>query len=72
LSRQLDVIIREFLSQSTVIAIDKIFTATGSLSGQAIVHFVRALCAVSLEEIELLPKPRMFSLQKVPTAPYVR
>jgi len=52
-----------------VIAIDKIFTATGNLSGQAIVHFVRALCAVSLEEIELLPKPRMFSLQKVTTTP---
>ena len=65
LHRQLDNIIREFLSQSTIVAIDRIFTATGSLSGQAIVHFVRSLCAISLEEVELQPKPRMYSLQKV-------
>jgi hypothetical protein len=63
--RQLEAIVREFSSQSTVIAIDRLFTATGSLSGQAVVHFVRCLCAVSLEEVELVPKPRMFSLQKV-------
>ena len=67
--RQLDGIIREFLSQTTVVAIDKLFSATGSLNGQAIVHFVRCLCLVSLEEVELQPRPRMYSLQKVRQAP---
>ena len=34
-------------SQSVLVAVDRIFTGSRNLSGDAIVHFARALCAVS-------------------------
>lgn len=54
----------ETSSQSVVVAVDRIFTGSTRLDGAAIVHFVKALCQVSLEEL-LAPTPRMFSLQKI-------
>lgn len=54
----------ETSSQSVVVAVDRIFTGSTRLDGDAVVHFVTALCQVSLEEL-LAPAPRMFSLQKI-------
>ncbi|CAG8691174.1 2151_t:CDS:2, partial [Cetraspora pellucida] len=59
-------LMKEFQSQSTIIAIDRIFTNSFKLSGDAIVHFFTALCAVSLEEVNSSrSSPRMFSLQRI-------
>lgn len=52
-------------SQSVVVAVDRIFTGSTRLDGEAIVNFVRALCKVSLEELAYPGHPRMFSLQKI-------
>ena len=47
-------------------AIDRIFSASGRLSDEAIVDFVRQLCAVSREEMDSQPAPpRVFSMQKI-------
>ncbi|XP_069166610.1 brefeldin A-inhibited guanine nucleotide-exchange protein 1 isoform X3 [Procambarus clarkii] len=54
----------ETSSQSVVVAVDRIFTGSTRLDGDAVVHFVSALCQVSLEELAA-PSPRMFSLQKI-------
>lgn len=43
----------------------RIFQGSSRLSGDAIVHFVRALCSVSSEELALKGNPRMFMLQKI-------
>lgn len=59
------VIIGETSSQSVVVAVDRIFTGSTRLDGDAIVDFVKALCHVSLEELSVQPNPRMFSLQKI-------
>ncbi|CAG8555206.1 7956_t:CDS:2, partial [Paraglomus occultum] len=59
-------LMREFQSQSTIIAIDRIFTSSVKLSSDAIVHFVNALCTVSLEEVDASrTAPRMYSLQRI-------
>ena len=55
----------ETSSQSVVVAVDRIFTGSVKLDGDAVVEFVRALCAVSLEELGSSSHPRMFSLQKL-------
>ncbi|KAI8581481.1 hypothetical protein K450DRAFT_231499 [Umbelopsis ramanniana AG] len=55
-------------SHSLVLAVDKLFTSTVNLNGEAIVDFVRALCETSWEEIissSNLEQPRMYSLQKL-------
>jgi len=57
--------IGETISQSVVVAVDRIFTGSTRLDGDAIVDFVRALCQVSLEELAHSTQPRMFSLQKI-------
>ena len=47
-------------------AVDRIFTGSKNLSGDAIVHFVDALCHVSCDEISHSSQaPRMFSLVKL-------
>ncbi len=56
--------IEENVSQSVVVAIDRIFTGSVRLDGNAIVEFVRWLCFVSVDELSASP-PRMFSLQKI-------
>lgn len=56
--------IGETSSQSVVVAVDRIFTGSVRLDGDAIVDFVKALCQVSLDELNNHP-PRMFSLQKI-------
>ncbi|KAL8697076.1 MAG: hypothetical protein Q9201_007323 [Fulgogasparrea decipioides] len=58
------------VSRSTDIvrSVDRIFTSTADLSGDAIVHFVRALSEVSWQEIQSSgnsESPRTYSLQKV-------
>ncbi|GAB5586409.1 guanine nucleotide exchange protein for ADP-robosylation factor [Umbelopsis nana] len=55
-------------SHSLVLAVDKLFTSTVNLNGEAIVDFVRALCETSWEEIissSTMEHPRMYSLQKL-------
>lgn len=56
--------IGETSSQSVVVAVDRIFTGSIRLDGDAIVDFVKALCHVSLDELNNA-QPRMFSLQKI-------
>ncbi|MDP2436853.1 MAG: Sec7 domain-containing protein, partial [archaeon] len=45
--------------------IDKIFSHTVKLNGDAIVEFVQALCEVSVREIANPKGPRLFSLRKI-------
>ncbi|VEL10410.1 unnamed protein product [Protopolystoma xenopodis] len=51
-------------AQSIAVAVDKIFSGSIRLDGDAIVDFVRALCQVSREELSL-SHPRTFTLQKL-------
>merc|ERR1719376_296566 len=65
----------EASSQSVLVAVDRIFTGSRNLNGDAIVHFVRALCEVSKDEISNSNKqnnansnghqPRRFCLSKL-------
>lgn len=55
----------ETSSQSVVVAVDRIFTGSVKLDGDAIVEFVKALCAISMDELANVGHPRMFSLQKI-------
>ncbi|VDN05986.1 unnamed protein product [Thelazia callipaeda] len=55
----------ETTSQSVVVAVDRIFQGSSKLDGDAVVHFVRALCEVSKEELSNIGNPRMFMLQKI-------
>ncbi|KAI8915529.1 hypothetical protein BC831DRAFT_159184 [Entophlyctis helioformis] len=58
----------EASSQSMTLLVDRIFTASAKLSGPAIVHFVRALCDSSWEEITSSSDkehPRMYCLQRL-------
>ncbi|XP_050545726.1 brefeldin A-inhibited guanine nucleotide-exchange protein 2 isoform X2 [Daktulosphaira vitifoliae] len=57
--------IGETSSQSVVVAVDRIFTGSTRLDGDAIVEFVKALCQVSINELANSTQPRMFSLQKI-------
>ncbi|XP_041273718.1 brefeldin A-inhibited guanine nucleotide-exchange protein 2 isoform X3 [Onychostruthus taczanowskii] len=57
--------VEETSSQSVVVAVDRIFTGSTRLDGNAIVDFVRWLCAVSMDELASPHHPRMFSLQKI-------
>lgn len=57
--------IGETSSQSVVVAVDRIFTGSTRLDGDAIVDFVVALCQMSMEELDHATHPRMFSLQKI-------
>lgn len=56
--------IGETVTQSVVVAVDRIFTGSVKLDGEAIVEFVKWLCHVSEEELASNP-PRMYSLQKI-------
>lgn len=58
----------ESRSADMVRGVDRIFTNTANLSGEAIVHFVRALTQVSWQEIQSSGQsdsPRTYSLQKL-------
>lgn len=58
----------EARSDEVIKAVDRIFTSTANLSGEAIVYFVRALTEVSWEEIKISgsnDSPRTYSLQKL-------
>lgn len=61
-------IAEESRSADMVRQVDRIFTNTANLSGEAIVHFVRALTQVSWQEIQSSGQsdsPRTYSLQKL-------
>ncbi|KAL8948015.1 MAG: hypothetical protein Q9222_005757 [Ikaeria aurantiellina] len=61
-------IAHESRSTDMVKSVDRIFTSTAELSGDAIVHFVRALSEVSWQEIQSSgnsESPRTYSLQKL-------
>ena len=61
-------IANESRSSDMVKIVDRIFTSTADLSGDAIVHFVRALSEVSWQEIQSSGQseaPRTYSLQKL-------
>jgi brefeldin A-inhibited guanine nucleotide-exchange protein len=58
----------ESRSDEIIKGVDRIFTNTANLSGDAIVHFVKALTEVSWEEIKISGQndsPRTYSLQKL-------
>jgi brefeldin A-inhibited guanine nucleotide-exchange protein len=58
----------ESRSDEVIKAVDRIFTNSANLSGEAIVHFVRALTEISWEEIKISgsnEQPRTYSLQKL-------
>lgn len=58
----------ESRSDEVIKAVDRIFTSTASLSGEGIVHFVKALTEVSWDEIKISgsnDSPRTYSLQKL-------
>lgn len=58
----------ESRSADIIRGVDRIFTNTANLSGEAIVHFVRALTQVSWQEIQSSGQsdsPRTYSLQKI-------
>jgi brefeldin A-inhibited guanine nucleotide-exchange protein len=58
----------ELTSDETYKSVDRIFTNTANLSGEAIVHFARALTEISSDEIRVSgshDQPRMYSLQKI-------
>lgn len=59
---------QEARSDEVVKAVDRIFTNTANLNGDAIVHFARALTEISWDEIKVSgvnDTPRMYSLQKI-------
>mmetsp|Transcript_25861 Transcript_25861/g.43279 ORF Transcript_25861/g.43279 Transcript_25861/m.43279 type:complete len:1714 (+) Transcript_25861:76-5217(+) len=56
---------QNILEEIDVQSIDRIFTNSANLSSDAIVEFVKALCAVSREEISNVASARVFSLQKI-------
>ena len=59
---------QESRSTDMIKGVDRIFTSTADLSGNAIVYFVRALSEVSWEEIQSSGQsdsPRTYSLQKL-------
>ena len=59
---------QESRSTGMIRGVDRIFTSTAELSGDAIVHFVRALSEVSWQEIQSSGQsdsPRTYSLQKL-------
>ena len=61
-------IAEESRSAGIVNGVDRLFTSTGRLSGEAIVEFVKALTQVSWQEIESSGQsqdPRTYSLQKL-------
>ncbi|SPO01475.1 related to SEC7, component of non-clathrin vesicle coat [Cephalotrichum gorgonifer] len=58
----------ESRSDEVIKSVDRIFTQTASLNGDAIVHFARALTEVSWDEIKVSgsnDSPRTYSLQKI-------
>ncbi|APA13170.1 hypothetical protein SS1G_14073 [Sclerotinia sclerotiorum 1980 UF-70] len=58
----------ESRSDEVIKGVDRIFTNTANLSGEAIVHFARALTEVSWDEIKISgsnESPRTYSLQKL-------
>uniref|UniRef100_A0A914USB7 SEC7 domain-containing protein n=1 Tax=Plectus sambesii TaxID=2011161 RepID=A0A914USB7_9BILA len=57
--------LNETSSQSVIVAVDRIYHGSNRLDGDAVVHFVTALCAVSNEELSNPSHPRMFMLQKI-------
>ena len=61
-------IAEESRSADIVRSVDRIFTNTASMSGEGILHFVRALTQVSWQEIQSSgnsDSPRTYSLQKI-------
>ena len=56
--------IGETVSQSVIVAVDRIFSCSARLNGDAIVEFVKWLCHVSEEELSAQP-PRMYSLKMI-------
>ena len=59
---------QESRSTDMIKSVDRIFTSTAELSGDAIIHFVRALSEVSWQEIQSSGQsdfPRTYSLQKL-------
>jgi len=58
----------ELMSDEVLKSMDRIFTNTANLNGDAIVHFARALTEVSWDEIKVSgtnDQPRMYCLQKI-------
>eukprot|EP00741_Cyanophora_paradoxa_P005196 tig00000852_g5036.t1 len=56
---------QNILEEIDIQALDRIFSRSVDLSSDAVVEFVRHLCAVAEEEIYNPANPRVFSLQKI-------
>ena len=56
--------LNEINSQRISVSVDRIFQGSQNLSGDAIVHFVKALCQVSKDEISNTP-PKTYSLNRL-------
>ncbi|KAI0239600.1 guanine nucleotide exchange protein for ADP-robosylation factor [Massospora cicadina] len=54
----------ELRGQGSQVAVDKIFNSSINFSGASIVHFYRALCNVSLQEVDE-PEARTYCLHKI-------
>jgi len=53
-------------NQNFLVQVDKIFSGSRVLNGEAIVEFVKHLCTVSWDEVNAVPdSPRLYSLQKL-------
>lgn len=69
MNQQLHRDIADLIKSSEVLTLmDKIFTMSSELSGTAIVHFIKGLASVALEEIDSSQStqtPRVYSLQKM-------
>ncbi|KAI8827392.1 hypothetical protein BJ741DRAFT_540639, partial [Chytriomyces cf. hyalinus JEL632] len=67
--RTIEKFLEEFSSQDTVVAVDRIFTFTTSLTGPAILQFFKAVCHVSggnsIVTLKSDSPPRMYLLQKI-------
>ncbi|KAI9353054.1 hypothetical protein DFJ73DRAFT_829294 [Zopfochytrium polystomum] len=65
----LERLIAEVSSQATVVAIDRIFASTTTLSVNAVLQFFAAACHVSLEEIGIDPKSALSFGNVAPSSP---
>ena len=81
LTPAVEALVAELNNQSFVIVIDRIFTKSVNLSATAIIHFFKAICRASLEEVGIDSKgepvksttvgpPRMYLLQKIVETAY--
>ncbi|KAI8872464.1 hypothetical protein GQ42DRAFT_161307 [Ramicandelaber brevisporus] len=58
-------LISELQSQSTIVAIDHIYTRSADLSPSSVLFFIQALCQIATKEVLSRHRPRLHALQKI-------